>query len=177
MHGLIAIVRSAFIVELHFCLVFGVALLCVVLEGGVNIGQWVYHVQNFHPLTSPSHSAISLCIGHYQCAFSVLNMHHPLTRTPHLLFSSQVNDVRARIQDYVRQGGVKPAPGPEKNKFMKGLDVLTGKALPDFGSKSSPATEGYVQRLLCAAGVVDRLGFVGVIAGLTVGVIAQLWVC
>jgi hypothetical protein len=81
--------------------------------------------------------------------------------------------VRARIQDYVRQGGVKPAPGPEKNKFMKGLDVLTGKALPDFGSKSSPATEGYVQRLLCAAVVEDWLGFVGVIASLTVGVIAQ----
>jgi hypothetical protein len=133
----------------------------------------VYHVQNFHPLTSPSHSAISLCICHCQGAFSVLNMYDPLTRTPHLLLSSQVNDVRARIQDYVRQGGVKPAPGPEKNKFMKGLDVLTGKALPDFGSKSSPATEGYVQRLLWAAVVENWLGFVAVIAGLAVGVIAQ----
>lgn len=42
----------------------------------------------------------------------------------------QVQEVRGKIHEYVKQGGVRPAPPAEKSKLMVGLDVFTGKALP-----------------------------------------------
>ena len=57
------------------------------------------------------------------------------------------------MHEYVKQGGVRPAPPAEKSKLMKGLDVFTGKALPsDYnkspGNASTAATDDvYVQRI------------------------------
>jgi len=48
----------------------------------------------------------------------------------------RVRDIRAKVHEYVKQGGVRPAPPAEKSKLMKGLDVFTGKALPSDYSKS-----------------------------------------
>lgn len=60
-----------------------------------------------------------------------------------LIPEDKVLAVREKIQEYVRQGGVKPAPAPEKTKFMKGLDVFTGKApLPDLGLGKSTSPSG-----------------------------------
>jgi amphiphysin len=42
----------------------------------------------------------------------------------------RVREVREKIHEYVKQGGVRPAAPAEKSKLMLGLDVFTGKALP-----------------------------------------------
>ncbi len=41
------------------------------------------------------------------------------------MLSPQVKQVRARIHDYISQGGIKPVV-EEKSKLQKGLSLLTG---------------------------------------------------
>jgi len=60
-----------------------------------------------------------------------------------LMPEDKVREARNRIHDYVKQGGVRPAPPAEKSKLMVGLDIFTGKAaLSDLtltGKKEEPA--------------------------------------
>lgn len=62
----------------------------------------------------------------------------------------RVREVRRHMHEYVKQGGVRPAPAPEKSKLAIGLDLFTGKSVPsdlkkkddDHHSSPSAAASG-----------------------------------
>lgn len=52
----------------------------------------------------------------------------------------RVREVRRHMHEYVKQGGVRPAPAPEKSKLAIGLDLFTGKSVPSDLKKKDDTT-------------------------------------
>mmetsp|Transcript_20377 Transcript_20377/g.18517 ORF Transcript_20377/g.18517 Transcript_20377/m.18517 type:complete len:465 (-) Transcript_20377:28-1422(-) len=71
-----------------------------------------------------------------------------LNKVVETLPQDKVQQIRKRIQDYVKQGGV-TAPKEEKSNLEKGLAIISGKALPsDFKNSEEAALQEQFQESL-----------------------------